>query len=162
MEIDCSQLCSVLEAELTVGQKLAANLEALKNAIVTWDIERLLLEIDARQPAIDTLVELETRRNEILCNLDGVAIGSGLRAIIDSMASDAPERQRLIELRDKNRHTFIRLHAQEHSLIGLMENLLAHIHDALTPLLQGGAPLYGDTGAARLPGAAAALIHSKA
>lgn len=162
MKIDCSQLCRVLEAELAVGRKLLDNLEALKNAIAKWDIERLLLEIEARQPSIDALVKLETQRNEILRNFEGVSIGSRLRDLMDSMAGDAPERQRLAELREESRHTFTRLHAQEHSLIGLMENLMAHIHEALTPLIQGGAPLYGDTGAARLPSSAAALIQSKA
>jgi len=43
-----------------------------------------------------------------------------------------------------------------------MENLLAHIHDALAPLKASGVPLYGETGAARSVDAGAALIHSKA
>jgi len=162
MNVDLTYLCGVLEAELAVGQTLVANLEALKKAIVAWDIERLLREIEARQPAIDELVLLETQRNEILRNLDEGARQGGLRGLIASMSGDSPERQRLAELREKNRCAFTMLHAAERNLIGLMENLLAHIHEALAPLTAAGVPLYGETGAARSVDVGAALIHSKA
>jgi hypothetical protein len=42
-----------------------------------------------------------------------------------------------------------------------MENLLAHIQEALQPLLRSAAPLYSEAGTAEPARPPSALIHSK-
>ena len=55
MSKDLAELLSVLENEVLVGEELSRNLEAQKNAIVEWDIAKLLEQIDAREPWLRSL-----------------------------------------------------------------------------------------------------------
>jgi hypothetical protein len=85
-----------------------------------------------------------------------------LLPLLQALPPDMPERQRLSALRDCARQIFLRLRAEEQNLFGLMENLSAHIQEALSPLSQACPPLYRQSGAAEAQARPAALIQNKA
>jgi hypothetical protein len=67
----------------------------------------------------------------------------------------------LSRLQEAVRKVFTRLQADERHVHGLIENLLAHVQEALSPLMQSDVSVYGETGVAisrSWPG----LIHGKA
>ncbi len=160
MDACATQLADVLEEEISVGEELERNLAAQKRALIGWDVTGLLEQITAREPRLRTLGELEIKRKEILqeAQLDDAAT---LRQLLAKLPKDALEAQRLRYLRERGGEIFTRLDGDEHALQELMENLLAHIQEALQPLLRSALPLYGETGAAEPARPRSALIHSK-
>jgi hypothetical protein len=82
--------------------------------------------------------------------------------MLSAFPQDPSETARLRCVRERAHEIFTRLHNDERALHRLMENLLAHIQEALRPLLHSAAPLYGETGVAERPKSMSALIHSKA
>lgn len=155
------QLADVLEEEVSVGEELERNLAAQKKALIGWDVAGLLQHITAREPWLRALGALEIKRKEIL---QGTELGNNaptLRQLLANLPKDAAEAQRLRHLRERGGEIFTRLDGDEHALHGLMENLLAHIQEALRPLLRSTAPLYSESGTAESARPPSALIHSK-
>ena len=162
MHVKISDLTSVLEEELKVGGQLGDNLAAQKKAIAAWDVGDLLDQIDAREQWMRRLSELENRRKQILTGLDAAERTLTLRQIIAELPKDSPDRSRLFELRERVRHTFVQLFAEEQNLHLLMSNLQSHIQEALEPLGRPQAPTYGESGAAEPHRPATSLLHSRA
>ena len=161
MNAQVTQLADVLEEEVSVGGELERNLAAQKQAIIGWDVAGLLEHITAREPWLRALGALEIKRKEILQGTELANDAATLRQLLAQLPKDAPEAQRLRQLRERGSAIFTRLNGDEQALHGLMENLLGHIQEALRPLLRSVAPLYSETGAAEPARPPSALIHSK-
>src|SRR5258706_13783625 len=69
MNIDVSNLIAILEDELRAGENLQRNLDAQKQAIIAWDVEGLLVHVEAREVCLRVLNDLENRRIEVLSAL---------------------------------------------------------------------------------------------
>jgi flagellar biosynthesis/type III secretory pathway chaperone len=161
MNAHVTQLADVLEEEVSVGEELERNLAAQKQALIGWDVAGLLEQITAREPWLRALGALEIKRKEILQRPELSNNAATLRQLLAKLPKDALEAQRLRHLRERGREIFTRLDSDEHALHGLMENLLAHIQEALRPLLRSAAPLYSEAGTAEPARPPSALIHSK-
>jgi flagellar biosynthesis/type III secretory pathway chaperone len=157
-----AQLTAVLEQEISIAEELECNLAAQKKALVGWNIAELLQQITAREPWLRALSALENKRADILKELRFSKNAVTLRHLISAFPQDGSETARLRCIRERACDIFTRLHNDEQALHRLMENMLAHIHEALRPLLHSTAPLYSETGAAEPPKPTSALIHSKA
>jgi hypothetical protein len=159
---DLQALAALLEEEIAVGEELRDNLARQRQALVAWDMEALIAAIEAREVSLRSLGDLEGRRLEMLEQRRVADTGTNLAQLISQSPEGSPWRQRLQAVRMRALDTFSRLQADEYSVNGLMENLLAHLREALTPLACPVVPLYGDKGAAAPQRPSSALIHSKA
>jgi len=157
-----SELAAILEQEIAVAEELERNLSAQKQAVLDWNMDALLAEIDARAPWLSLLAQLEHKRADCLCQsgFDGAAVT--LRQLLGALPPNAPERDRLTVLQGDSKKIFRRLQADERYLHELMENLLGHIHGALNSLLPPGSATYGETGVAELPRPETTLLHGRA
>jgi flagellar biosynthesis/type III secretory pathway chaperone len=159
---DLNDLAAVLEEEIAVGEELRRNLACQRQALVDWDMEALIAAIEAREIRLRSLGALEQRRLEVL-KKDGVTDTSiELKRLISQSPEGLPGRQRLCSVRTRALETFSRLQADELSVNGLMEDLLAHLREALTPLALPAVSLYGDKGGAAPQRPKSAFIHNKA
>jgi hypothetical protein len=162
MNAELNELATVLEEEIAVGEQLRCNLAAQRQALVVWDMEALITEIEAREPLLRLLGELEGRRLRIL-SLDSVPDRPvTLSALITDCKAGLPTSQRLRAARASARETFSRLQTDQNSLNGLMLNLMSHLHEALRPLARPVVALYGDTGAAAIQRPSTALVRNRA
>jgi flagellar biosynthesis/type III secretory pathway chaperone len=160
---DCFQdLAEVLEQESTVGDELCRNLTAQKNALAAWDIDELLRQIEAREPWLRLLGDLEDRRRSILRFRESLGNGASLRQMIAELPAASPLIIRLAVLRERNQNIFARLQSEERDLQGVMKHLSGYIQEALQPLLQPAVPTYGVSGASDAQRPASALIKSQA
>lgn len=158
-----AQLTGVLEEEISIGEELERNLAAQKKALIGWDVAGLLQEIAAREPSLRSLGALEQKRADILSEIRSSNDGVTVRQLISAFPQDASDSARLRCIRERAQEIFTRLHHDEHAFHCLMENMLCHIQEALRPLLQSPAALYGEKGAAELSSrATSALIRNKA
>jgi hypothetical protein len=157
-----SELAGILEQELTVAEALEQNLAAQKQAVIDWNMDQLIAQVDARAPWLSLLAELEQKRADCLCQsgFDGQAVT--LRQLLGVLPPNAPERDRLTALQGDSKKIFRRLQADERLLHELMENLLGHIHGALKSLLPPGPTTYGETGVAEAPRPETTLLHGRA
>lgn len=161
MNAQVTQLAEVLEEEVSVGEELERNLAAQKQALIGWDVTGLLQHITAREPWLRALGSLEHKRKEILNEIHLSSDAVTLRQLLSALPEDAPEAARLRHLRERERKIFTRLDSDERALHELMENLFAHIQEALRPLMRSAAPLYTETGTAEPSRTRSAIIHSK-
>ena len=152
----------VLKEEIAVGEELSRNLEAQRRALVAWDVVSLLLEIEAREPSLRMLGQLEEKRVAVLKEFAPAGAPATLREMIAQLPADQAERERWRDLQERGRALFRRLHAEERDLNALMENLASHINEALGFLTRPAVPLYGETGAADAQRPSAALIQRQA
>ena len=162
MNPELNDLAAVLEEEIAVGEELSHNLAAQRQALICWDMDALIAKIEARGPWLRSLGELEVRRHNLLAQGAAPNKSVTLRRLIAACPEDLPVRHRLQTVRARARETFVRLQADERNVIGLMENLLSHLNEALRPLARPAVSLYGDTGAAAVQRPSSALIRNKA
>jgi flagellar biosynthesis/type III secretory pathway chaperone len=157
-----SELAGILEQEVAIAEELERNLSAQRHAIIEWNMDALLAHIEARAPWLRRLDELERKRIQYFpqSSLDHGSVTLG--RLLATLPVNAPERERLTALRGDSQKIFRRLQADERHLHELMENLLAHIHDALNSLLPPATTTYGETGVAELAPPATALLHGRA
>ena len=157
-----SELAAILEQEITVAEELERNLAAQKQAVLDWNMDQLIAQLDARTPWLGRLETLEQQRVDCLgrCGFDRRM--TTLRQLLAGLPPDAPERDRLAALQGDSKKIFRRLQADERLLHELMENLLAHIHGALKSLLPPEPTTYGETGAAQAPRPETTLLHGRA
>ena len=160
--VEIAELVSVLEEEIAVGEKLARNLDAQRQAIAAWHAAALLEDLEVREIELKSLALLEHRRLELLAKASSAGEPVTLRWIIAGLAADDGQRLVLSNLRDRIRGLFTRLSAEEKMLRKLMENLLSHIQDALLAFPEPGRPIYDGTGLARTPDDRLGLYHNKA
>ena len=161
MRTDLTELVSVLEDEIVVGKDLQRNLEAQKKAIVAWDMVNLLQQIAAREPWLRSLSCLEEKRSEILNRANLTHAPVTLRQIIATLPQEDSERALLAQLRERTWKVFSRLHAEEQTLHKLMQDLLAHIQEALSSLAGPLVPVYSESGMTPLPRTRSGLLHGK-
>lgn len=162
MDIELSRLAEILEQEIAAGEELSRNLAAQKQAIIDWDVERLLREIEAREPQLQALAELENRRRLVLAEIRSPQGPPTARRLIAGLPPESPERARLSGLRERTRRTFSRLQADEWTLHRVMENIFCHIQEAFGSMTAPSVPLYGETGAPAAQRASSAFLRSKA
>ena len=62
MTTQLADLEQPVEEEINEGDALCRNLKAQKQAIVAWNVVEVLVQINAREPWIRSLGELESRR----------------------------------------------------------------------------------------------------
>jgi hypothetical protein len=162
MRVDLSELMTILEEEIVVGEALQHNLEEQKKAVLTWDAVTLWQQIDAREPWLRQLAALEERRQGILKEMTSHLNPMTLGELIAGFPAGVPERDRLRQLQDGARRIFSRLRREEHYLHGLMENLQAHIQEAMGATPPTAVPLYSETGATLPSCSSLGMIRGKA
>ncbi len=159
--MDFTELGSIIEEEISVAEELRRNLAEQQKALLAWDVAALLYQVEAREPWLRSLGELERRRHQFMKGITPHLSSMTLRELIAKFPSGTPEGDRLNNLREGARKVFTRLQADERHVHGLIENLLAHIEEALSPLSQADVSLYGETGVAA-PRSRPGLILGKA
>lgn len=160
MDVSVADLVAVLEAEVGLGESLQRNLEAQREAILAWDMEALLQQVEARETHLRTLAELELSRAELL---KALPIGAGARELsqlIAQLGSHTKEQKQLCVLQKRSHQVFNRLLTEERTLQALKENLVGHIHEAMGQVLQKGASVYGGSGQVSY-GPPATLMYQK-
>ena len=162
MGTDLTELASVLENEIAVGEELYRNLEAQKSALIAWDLANLLEQIEAKEPWLRSLSQLEEKRCEILKGIGSTNSPITLRQIINTMPQAGSERALLSQLREHVRKVFSGLHAEEQNLHELMRNLWAHIQEALSSLTHPLGSVYSKSGVTSPGRTRSGLLHGKA
>jgi hypothetical protein len=159
MTQELSQLASVIGEEIALGRDLLDNLAAQRQAILDWKIASLIERIESRETLLSNLGAVEQRRKQLVVRLAGTEDArSSLQEILYRVQPSA-EAGELARLGGEARDLYTRLQTEEKSLLGLMENLLQHIHEALDPLTRPEVTLYGGSSAsARAP---SGLIQGK-
>jgi len=157
-----SELAAILEQEITVAEELEQNLAGQKQAVLDWNMEQLIAQLDARTPWLSQLEALERQRADCLVRSGFDHRTTTLRHLLAGLPPDAPERDRLAALQGDSKKIFRRLQADERLLHELMENLLGHIHGALKSLLPPQPTTYGETGVAEAPRPETTLLHGRA
>lgn len=160
MTISLNELAAILEQELAVAEKLENNLAAQKQAIVDWNAEALLATIDAREPWLRRLEELEAERSACLAQHDDHGKKLSLRDLLALAPPATPELPQLRALQQRAKRIFTRLHTDERRFNALLKNLSNLIDEAWSPLAQSAAPTYGENGAGQRP--TVNLLHSRA
>jgi hypothetical protein len=158
---DISQLFSLLENELSVGEGLTQNLKAQKQAILDWDIVKLLEEINVRESWLRSMRELEEKRCEIIRRVSPPNSAMTLRQIIATLPEE-PKRVSFDQLRERMRKVFTSLELEERKLHELMEGLLAHIQEGLNVLAPTAVPVYSENGIPPSSYNKSSLLHGKA
>lgn len=155
-----SQLAVVIGEEIALGEDLLENLAAQREAILDWKIAALIERIESREALLTSLAAAEDRRKKILADLTATeAPQLSLREII-ARAGAGEAADALEPLRQRAEKLYRRLKREENSMLGLMQNLLQHIREAIAPLTRPEVSVYG--GGAALPArASSGLIQGK-
>jgi hypothetical protein len=143
MTQELTGLAAAIEEEIALGQDLLDNLSAQRKAILGWKISTLIERIEGREELLLNLGAVEERRQRIASRLSGEDANVSLKDLIMRAAS-SEQAAELGRLREEARRTYTRLQAEEKNLLALMENLLAHIREALSPLALPEVRLYGE------------------
>jgi len=139
---ELTELAAAIGEEIALGRDLLDNLSAQRKAILGWEISTLIERIESREALLLNLGAVEEKRQRItsrLCDDDG---NLSLQALM-ARASSAEQASELGRLREQARRTYAQLQTEEKSLLSLMENLLGHIREALSPLTLPSVRLYG-------------------
>ncbi len=156
---DLAELTSVIGQEIALGRDLLDNLSAQRRAILEWKIASLIERIENRDTLLSNLGAVEQRRNQIVGRLAGAEDARLSLQEILRRAQPSAEAGELARLREQARELYTRLQTEEKNLLGLMENLLQHIREALSPLTRPEVILYGGYSAAAR--ASSGLIQGK-
>lgn len=148
MTQDLNELAAAIGEEISLGQDLLDNLSAQRKAILGWEISTLIERIESREALLLNLGAVEEKRQRIVSQFGGEEAHLSLQAILGRASSDAQATE-LSRLGGQARRTYTQLQAEEKSLLSLMENLLGHIREALSPLTLPEVRLYGNTAAPR-------------
>ena len=146
MTEELTDLAALIGDEISVGRDLLENLSAQRQAILDWKISSLIERIESRESLLSSLSALERRRREIAGRLGGADNATISLTEILCRFCAADQAGELQRLQDEARRTYTRLQAEEKSLLNLMENLLQHIREALSPLTRSDVRLYGEQG----------------
>jgi flagellar biosynthesis/type III secretory pathway chaperone len=162
MNVSLADLAAILEQEIGIAEELERNLAAQKQAVIDWNMDGLLAQIEARALCLNRLDQWEKKRADCLAQAGFDDQAVSLRSLLAALPPNAPERDRLSVLGGNSKEIFRRLQADERHLHELMENLLAHIHGALSSLVPAASPTYGETGMAEPARPATTLLHGRA
>jgi hypothetical protein len=162
MQNELSNLTSVIEEEILLGQELLDNLGGQRKAILSWDVAALMQWIQDREPRVRRVAALEETRRQVLARLIGAADASpSLKELLAGLPQE-PETARLSQLQNRIRDIYGRLRDEESRLLELMQNLLEPLREALRPLSLCPAPVYGENGTTSRVRPASGLIEGKA
>ena len=158
-----TDLVTVLEDEIQVGESLLHNLGAQRQAILAWDSFALLARLAEKEILLGSLSDLETRQQELFAHLP-CALNEEQRALPTVLAqlSAGPEQVALSQLQPRVVEIYQRLRTEEKHLAGLLNNLLDHMRGMLTSLAQSPVHLYSKSGTASSPRLESSLIQGKA
>lgn len=146
MTHELTELAAVVGDEISLGQDLQENLSAQRQAILEWKISSLIERIESRESLLSNLGAMEQRRRAIVGRLGGADDATLSLSEILCRVSQADQAGELQRLQEQARRTYTRLQAEEKSLLNLMDNLLQHIREALSPLGGSDVRLYGEQG----------------
>lgn len=158
---DLKELSGVIEQEIRIGESLLQNLAFQREAILAWDVPLLMSRIGERESQLRGLSELEERRCRVVKRLvPPAAEGLSLQEVTERFSNE-PEAVRLRQLRLRAREIYVRIQEEEKRLAVLMESLLGHLREALRPLMDTAADVYGAKGVSRSRRPRAGLIQGK-
>jgi hypothetical protein len=143
---DLSELTAILAEEVALGRELLDNLSAQREAILCWKISDLIERVENREILFSNLAILECRRKRLVEQLTGEEAAN---VTLSEILAERPAAE-LAELQKAARRLYTRLHGEEKNLFDLMQNLLEHIREALTPLAEPEVALYGGAATPRL------------
>lgn len=156
------ELSGVIEEEIRIGEDLLHNLAFQREAILAWDVPALMNRIGERESQLQLLSDLEKRRSQIVKRLvRSTEAGPSLQEVVERFP-DEPETARLRELRRRAKEVYVRLQEEEKRLTALMESLLGNLQQALRPLMDTAADVYGEKGVSNSRRPRAGLIQGKA
>ena len=159
---DLTDLVTVLEEEIALGEELKRNLGEQKSALIAWDIGTLIARIEARAPWLRTLAKLEERRQSLLSHGEAQDKPITLSRVIAECHAQSPIREQLKSAQGRACALFKRLEAEEHNLNRLMQDLYSHIESALCSLAGPANSRYGISGSPESQRAPSALLHHRA
>ncbi len=144
---DLSDLISVLENEVQLGKELSHNLAAQKEAILSWNSSALIERVEEKETLTRKLGEMEERRQGIVAQLPHSDLegNPSLRELLTRLPAE-PRTVLLGSLLSHARELYNRLRLEEKRLVSLMECILGHIREALSPLSHPILHLYGKSG----------------
>lgn len=158
-----NELIAVIQEELALGEKLLVNLDGQRKAILSWSITDLMHQIEAREPLLRSLAELEASRHQTMARFSHLPDEKpSLKEIIGRFPESEREIVSLRHLQSRLQDVYFRLQAEEKALLALMGNLLEHIREALHPLGLPSVSLYGENGTTVPQHPASGLIQGKA
>ncbi len=160
MTRELTELAAAIEEEIALGQELLDNLSAQRKAILGWKISTLIERIESREALLLGLGAVEEKRQRIVGRLSGDDASLSMKDILSRAASTAYAAA-LGRLRDEARRTYTQIQSEEKNLLALMENLLAHIREALSPLSFPEVRLYGGPSAAGGARPSSGLLEGK-
>jgi len=156
-------LVVVLEDEVRVGEDLLHNLFAQHNAILAWNASVLLERLTEKELLLYRLANIEAQQKELTTRVADLPAGQELSLTELLVRLPAtPEREALKSLRDRAGKVYGRVQTEERHLAGLLENLLGHMREMLSPLSHTPVHLYGRSGTTSLSRPASGLIQGKA
>jgi hypothetical protein len=144
MEDSLRQLAAVIEAEIDLGKELLGNQEAQRAAILGWNAAELIEKLAEKEALLGRLEALEKSRRELVGSLaesDRLPLGALL-----GRARSSPRASELKALGEEARSLYLRFCEQERAMQQLLGILLAHIREALKPLMETPAPRYEERG----------------
>ena len=149
MTRDLSELTAVLAEEIALGRDLLDNLSAQREAILCWKISDLIERVENREILFSNLAILEGRRKRLVEELTGEEAAN---VTLSGILADRPvgAAGELADMQKAARRLYSRLRGEEKNLFDLMQNLLEHIREALTPLAEPEVALYGGAAAPRV------------
>lgn len=136
-----TDLITVLEDEVRLGELLLYNLAAQKDAILAWNSSTLLVHVEEKEYLVRRLTEMEAQRQATVrqvlraCGLPDTDAPPALTTLLAQLPP-TPHNATLEHLQHRARQIYSRLRAGEKHLTTLMGTLLSHLSEAfgaLTP-----------------------------
>jgi hypothetical protein len=161
-----TELTTVLEEQVGVGEALLLNLAAQQEAILAWDSTALLRQVEEKEQLVRQLTSLEEKRQAVVRRLlcaRGLPVSGNIPALKELLAQLPPTPQvgMLDHLQRRAWQIYSRLRAGEKKLTSLMGILLGHISEALGSLTPPQVPLYGEKGSLTTSRPAPGLVQEK-
>ncbi len=147
-----TQLITILEDEVQLGELLLHNLAAQKESILAWNSSTLLIHIEEKEHLVRKLAEMEEKRQTSVRRLlraHGALDADDTPALKTLLAQlpPTPHTAALEHLQQRTWKIYNRLRAGEKQLTSLMGILLNHISEALGSLTPPPRmTLYGEKG----------------
>jgi hypothetical protein len=162
MKLQLDELATILEEEITVGERLREVLVMHRDALSTLDVRALVTSVELREAGVRRLAALESRRRLILEAAGDVSSSATLKEIINACPEEGTAKDRLKCLRKRAREVFVLLRTDERDLSGLFAEFRIHFNEALSVLTTSSIPVYSESGAAVAERGGATLMCRKA
>ena len=142
-----TDLVTVLEDEIHVGENLLHNLFSQREAILAWDSSALLARLAEKESLLSSLNTFEAQRQNLMAHLPCASNEKklALNALLVQLPA-GPERAALSQLQPRVAEIYRRLRTEEKHLVSLLSNLLDHLREMLNSLSRSPIHLYGKSG----------------